>query len=169
MRKVVWGIGTLLGIVLMLCVPLGFGNASAAGTLPTMESATGGEDSYSSLAGLVGKICQDAGRHFQGFFGPTVVEVEPFRVIRRSGDSKTNLLGVTLSDEMRAMINNTPLSPYSARSGAHPQKLNGVLQEIDGYLRVHVSGVNHRGARRSFVVNVEMSEAIYRTLLTSTW
>ena len=74
------------------------------------------------------------------------------------------LLGVTLADQMIAMINNNPIDPKVR--GQHNQTLSGVLQELDGLLRIHISGKNSRAVRRSFSVNVEMSEALYRALHT---
>jgi hypothetical protein len=51
-----------------------------------------------------------------------------------------------------------------AAAGEEGQRISGILQEVDGYLRIHIIAANTRGERRSYVVNVEMSEPIYRAL-----
>lgn len=123
---------------------------------------------YSSLTGLLMQICADASIEFKNFFGPAPIRVEPFAVLGEFGSRKRSLLGATLADQMRAMVNNTAVSPFDAdpSENNHPQKLNGVIQELDGFLRIHVLGLNEFGDRRSFVANVEMSESIYRALHT---
>ena len=64
-----------------------------------------------------------------------------------------------------ATINNNSVAQYVPKGdGKYDQKVQGVLQEMDGLLRIHISGVNSRGERRSYVVNVEMSEPIYRAM-----
>ena len=119
--------------------------------------------SYANMTELVTLICDDAMGEFSGFFGPTLVSVKPFSVIGDYNVRKITLLGITLADQMAAMINSEPAAVYDVEE-KYGQKLSGIIEEIDGYLRVHISGRNVRGERRSFVVNVEMSEPLYRAL-----
>ena len=123
--------------------------------------------SYAGLSELVTMICDDAIERFQGFYGPSVVSVAPFVTIEKYQKNKLSNLGVTIADQMIAMINNDTimLGGTVLRNGSGtPQRLNGVLQEVDGYLRVHISGVNIGGERLSYVANVEMSEPIFRAM-----
>lgn len=122
-----------------------------------------GYQQYSNLAELVTMICDDASGVFQGFYGPAGVEVSPFAVVGDYHVHKMTMLGVTLADQMAAMINRAPAANYMAANNL-PQKMEGVIEEMDGYLRVHISGRNLLGEGRSYVVNVEMSEPIYRFL-----
>ena len=121
--------------------------------------------SYAGLSELVTMICDDAINRFQGFYGATVVSVEPFINIGQFKENKMSKLGVTIADQMIAMINNDTIV-HSKKAGRYKieQQLKGVLQEVDGYLRVHISGKNNNGERLSYVANVEMSEPIYRAL-----
>ena len=121
---------------------------------------------YSGLADLISMICDDARERFQDFYGPSLVTVEPFSTIGFFERHKQSELGVTLADQMIAIINNDTQDGKGRARGKTPQRLNGVLQEVDGYLRVHISGVNAAGQRTSYVVSVEMSEPIYRALHT---
>jgi hypothetical protein len=118
---------------------------------------------YSNLAELVTLICDDASGVFQGFYGPEAVEVSPFAVVSDYKVHKMTMLGITLADQMAAMINREPAANYITEN-KFPQKMEGVIEEMDGYLRVHISGRNLLGEGRSYVVNVEMSEPIYRFL-----
>lgn len=118
---------------------------------------------YSNLPELVTLVCDDAMESFWEFYGPTTVKVTPFRVIADYRVKKTTMLGITLADQMAAMINSQAVPEYPV-SMRHPQKLEGVIEEMDGFLRIHISGRNIRGERRSYSVNVEMSEPIYRAL-----
>lgn len=121
---------------------------------------------YSGLADLVTMICDDALDRFQGFYGPTVVTVEPFTTLGFFEKNKQSELGLTLADQMTAIINNDTLNNHGRARGKTRQSLRGLLQEVDGYLRIHISGVNAAGKRTSYVVSVEMSEPIYRALHT---
>lgn len=138
----------------------------------TMEEPPAEVVSYQSYAGLselITMICDDAIERLQGFYGPSVVSVEPFITIDQYQKNKLSKLGVTMADQMIAMVNNDTimLSETTLMNGKGvAQKLNGVLQEVDGFLRVHISGVNISGERLSYVANVEMSEPIYRALHT---
>lgn len=125
-----------------------------------------GYQNYSGLADLVTTICEDAMERFEGFYGPFGVMVYPFPTIGLFEKNKQSELGATLANQMVAMINNETKDHLGKVRGDTKQELTGVLQEIDGYLRVHVSGVNAAGQRTSFVVIVEMSEPIYRALHT---
>nr|MBF0221863.1 hypothetical protein [Desulfobulbaceae bacterium] len=126
--------------------------------------------SYAGLSELVSMICDDAIDRFQGFYGPTVVTVRPFASADDTAKDKVSKLGVTLADQMIAMVNNDTLvmanSDRKSSGESYEQNLSGVLQEIDGYLRVHISGRNVEGKRVSYVANIEMSEPIYRALHT---
>jgi len=122
--------------------------------------------SYSSLQALVTMVCAEAMEQFDGFFATSQVLVEPFRVLGEfPTQGRISLLGVTLADQMAAVINNEPPASQVAADGeVYDQRLQGLLQEIDGYLRIHISGRNSQGEWRSFVVSVEMSEPVYRAL-----
>lgn len=122
--------------------------------------------SYASLTGLVAMICGDAIAQFDGFFEVAPVTIEPFMVLGEfSAREKITFLGATLADQMAAVISNESLAVWrAAEEGEYEQRVSGLLQEVDGYLRVHITGSNTRGERRSYVVNVEMSEPIYRAL-----
>ena len=159
----------ILGLMIMVAP-----NIYAAETEQTAASqneeagplVTPAYQNYSGLADLVTMICDDALERFQGFYGPTVVKVAPFTTIGFFEKNKQSELGVTLADQMTAIINNDTLTSNSQARGMTPQNLHGVLQEVDGYLRIHISGVNAAGERTSFVVTVEMSDPIYRALHT---
>lgn len=120
-------------------------------------------ESYATLPELVTLICDDAMESFWEFYGPSTVAVRPFRVIADYRVKKTTLLGITLADQMTAMVNNQRVPNYHAPQ-RYPQKMDGVIEELDGFLRIHISGRNIRGERRSYSVNIEMSEPIYRAL-----
>ena len=119
---------------------------------------------YSSLPSLVAMISRDAMEQFYDFFGPEPVLVEPFMVLGEYPAAKVSLLGATLADQMTAVINNEAIAQPHSATEVYEQRLQGLLQESDGYLRIHMSGQNSRGEWRSYVVNVEMSEPIYRAL-----
>lgn len=125
-----------------------------------------GFSNYSSLTGLVAMICDDAMEQFYDFFDAAPVVVEPFVVLGEfANKNRITLLGATIADHMTAVISNESIAVSAARGkGENDQRVQGILQEVDGYLRVHISGVNTRGERRSYVVNIEMSEPIYRAL-----
>lgn len=128
-------------------------------------SQPGVSQNYSTLSSLVAMVCEEAIESFYDFFGPSQVGVNPFIVIGEFPSKKVTILGVTLADHMTAMINNNSIAQHIPEGyGEHDQTLEGVLQEMDGFLRIHMSGVNSGGERRSYVVNVEMSEPIYRAL-----
>jgi hypothetical protein len=122
---------------------------------------------YASLSHLVSVVCDDAMERFYNFFGASPVAVEPFQVVGEFSVAKrVTLLGATLADQMSAGINNEAVAQPIAANAATEQRLRGLLQEVDGYLRIHMSGQNSRGDWRSYVVTVEMSEPIYRALHT---
>lgn len=162
--------GTLFGLIVAIMITP---NSNAADpetgdTLSANDAApsTNAYPNYSGLADLITMICDDALERFQGFYGPTVVKVEPFNSIGFYEKGKQSELGMTLADQMTAVINNDTLANNRVASGMTTQKLHGILQEVDGYLRIHISGVNSDGERTSYVVSVEMSEPIYRALHT---
>ncbi len=119
--------------------------------------------SYSNLAELITLICDDAMEDFWEFYGPTTVAVRPFKVIANYNVKKTTMLGITLADQMTAMINTQSVPEYAV-DVKYAQRLEGVIEEIDGFLRVHMNGRNIRGERRSYAVTIEMSDPIYRAL-----
>lgn len=121
---------------------------------------------YSSLPSLVAMIGADAMEHLHGFFAAEPVTVEPFIVLSEfSTRQRISLLGATLAEQMAAVIGNESLAVWRpAAGGENEQRVSGVLQEVDGHLRVHILAANTRGDRRSYVVNVQMSEPIYRAL-----
>jgi hypothetical protein len=122
---------------------------------------------YSGLTGLVAMVCNDAMEQFYDFFDPAPVAVEPFVILGEfSSKNRICLLSATLADQMTAVISNESIasSRPAMTKGGYEQRVQGILQEVDGYLRLHISGINTRGERRSYVVNVEMSEPIYRAL-----
>ncbi len=119
--------------------------------------------SYSNLSELVTFICDDSGDVFRDFYAPGKVAVSPFTVISDYKVHKMTMLGITLADQMTAMINSRPAAEYFVEHSSE-QNMEGVIEEMDGFLRVHVSGINVLGERRGHVVNVEMSEPIYRFL-----
>ena len=126
---------------------------------PTRISAR----NYSNLAELVTLVSDDAMEQFWEFYGPTSVAVRPFKVIADYNVKKTTILGITLADQMTAMINTQSVAEYTVEV-KYPQRLEGVIEEIDGFLRIHMNGRNVRGERRSYAVTVEMSDPIYRAL-----
>ncbi len=125
-----------------------------------------GPKNYSSLTSLVAMVGADAMEHLHGFFAAEPVTIEPFIVLSEfSTRQRISLLGATLAEQMAAVISNESLAVWRpAMAGENEQKVSGVLQEVDGHLRIHILAANTRGDRRSYVVNVEMSEPIYRAL-----
>lgn len=120
---------------------------------------------YASLTQMINQVCEEASSQFSDFFGPAEVKVKPFSVIDEFAPRRPTVLGVTLADQMAARINSDGHEQASGR-GRQDQLLEGVIHELNGFLRVHMSAVNTRGERRSYVVNVEMSEPVYRSLHT---
>lgn len=118
---------------------------------------------YSNMSEMISLVCDDAMEVFYEFYGPTSVEVTPFSVISDYKINKMTMLGITMADQMTAMINSEPAAAYLVQK-KFPQKMEGVIEEMDGYLRVHITGSNVLGERRGYVANVEMSEPIYRFL-----
>lgn len=122
--------------------------------------------SYSSLPGLVSMIGSDAMERFQGFFDASPLVVEPFGVLSEfPSRQRISLLGAMLAEQMAAVVGNEALVVWPAPpAGEQGQHLSGSLLEVDGFLRIQITGLNTRGERRSHVVNVEMSEPMYRAL-----
>ncbi len=139
--------------------------ADAANGEPVMAKPEPPGSNYASLSHLVTMVCDDAMERFYNFFGTSPVTVEPFRVAGEfSTANRVSLLGATLADQMSAGINNEAVAQPASANATAEQRLHGLLQEMDGYLRIHMSGRNNRGEWRSYVVTVEMSEPIYRAL-----
>lgn len=130
------------------------------------DTESGPVQGYASVPGVVSLFSRDAIGQFKYFFAAAPVAIEPFLVVDDfSSSKKMTTLGITLADQMAAVINNEA-APMEGAAGETPQRIWGFLQEADGYLRVHVTGENSRGERRSYVVNVQMSRPIYRALHT---
>ncbi|MDH3393748.1 MAG: hypothetical protein OEL66_07050 [Desulfobulbaceae bacterium] len=128
-----------------------------------MENAPAQDGNYSSLTSLVNDICNDAILNFADFFTPASVTVHPFKTL--DFPRETSILGVVLADQMLAMVNNETSGRFAMEhSQTETQELTGLIQEMDGYLRIHISGINAKGEKRSHVVAVEMSEPLYRAL-----
>jgi hypothetical protein len=121
---------------------------------------------YSSLPALVAMVCNDASVQFEQFFAPAPVVIEPFVVLSEfSAKKRVSILSATLADQMAAVIGNESLAVWQPQqNGDLEQRVSGLLQEIDGYLRLHITAINSNGERHSYVVNIEMSEPIFRAL-----
>ena len=160
---------TQVVLLVLLCVFWATGAWAKEKEADDQGSATEGmvsQRSYASLPSLVAMVGSDAMEHLHGFFAAEPVTIEPFIVLSEfSTRQRVSLLGATLAEQMAAVISNESLAVWRAPSaGEHEQRVSGVLQEVDGYLRIHIFAANTRGDRRSYVVNVEMSEPIYRAL-----
>jgi hypothetical protein len=165
---------TLIALTALLagacCLPAPAG-AAAGEAEPTMARETPAETAphgYVGLAGLTGSIAAGAAESFRGFYDPSPIRVRPF-VHLSAMTNGSSVLGVLLADHLAAMLN----GHANARSAGEGdgQRLEGVLQEVDGYLRLHILGTNGKGERRSHVALVEMSTPLYRALHTyaETW
>ena len=121
-------------------------------------------DSYASLSEMMVMVSEDVILQFDGFFHRSLITVEPFSVVDEFGARSDTILGSTLRDQMAAAINNSNMSRIPPETDSLHQYVKGVIQEIDGLLRIHIKGMNAHGDKRSYVVNVEMSEPIYRAL-----
>jgi hypothetical protein len=131
-----------------------------------LTSAVDTNKNYSGLSDLITTVCDEALGRFQDFYEPSVIIVEPFTTIGFYEKNKQSELGVTLADQITAVMNNGTLKTKGRASGETTQKMNGVLQEVDGYLRIHLNGINADGEKASYVISVEMSAPIYRALHT---
>lgn len=117
---------------------------------------------YQGMAELIIAVADDAAGSFAWFYGKQPVTVAPFVFVTEQGDKKLSNFGITLADQMVAAVNNG--TTVSWLGGDRKQQMRGSLQEIDGWLRVHISGENTAGEQRSYAANIEMSEAVYRAL-----
>ncbi len=148
---------------LLFCGQAPLARAGQPTPTPQGQAATTAPD-YANLSQLTAAIGHDAIGRFTGFFAPTSVTVVPF-VTMDDPIHRPSLLGIVLADEMVAMVNNETGNRFTGKPTATGrQELTGVLQEFDGYLRIHISGRNAWGAQRSYVVAVEMSAPLYRAL-----
>ncbi len=138
---------------------------------PAIASIT----NYTTLTELIAMISEDAMQQFNDFFEASLVQVEPFSFLWEFEHRRPSMLGITLANQMAAMLNNYTLGARSNRDQYQPahyfnqetrQWVQGTMQEMDGFLRIHISARNSNGARRSYVVNAQMSEPIYRALHT---
>jgi hypothetical protein len=153
---------------LALLISTGSGRAQV-NNQPVNLKAAENYQSYAGLSELVTMICDDAIYKLQGFFGPSVVKVTPFITFGSFQKNKISSLGISLADQMIAAVNNDTVlnaEDTPTNSNEYLQKLRGTLQEVDGYLRIHISAANVYGERMSYTTNVEMSEPIYRALHT---
>lgn len=169
-----------LAVMMLLLMAVVIQQAFSREVVPEQREA--GPAGYTSLAHLVELIGVDAAGQFSGFFDPGPVRIEPFPVLGEFPAQRISLLGATLADQMAAVINSVAAAPFPESNGVAngangsgnglgggpvgEQVLRGVIQELDGYLRVHVSGRNSRGHWRSYVAGVEMNEAVYRAMHT---
>jgi len=158
----------LASLLALICFPtVTHANQPETGALATEgETTAPGLGDYSSLSQLVTVICNDAVLRFDHFFTSATVTVSPF--LAMDGPTKRpSLLGIIMADQMVAMINNETSARFNGSTPSMgKQELSGLLQEIDGYLRIHISGRNEKGEQRSYVVAVEMSEPLFRVLHT---
>lgn len=171
MKSISWPYKLKIALCFILC------GASFAGEAISQENPQDlpvrgitSYENYTGLSELITMICDDAISTLQGFFGPTVVEVQPFITFGQFQENKISSLGISLADQMMAMVNNdTAANAENTPAGEtkeHQQKLRGTIQEIDGFLRIHISAVNVYGERLSHTTTVEMSEPIYRAMHT---
>lgn len=158
---------TIVSIVLLAAMAAPAWSENVAATPPQPPSQAPIFRNYSSLAELVGAVSEDGMMQFRGFFYPAAVHVEPFTVVGEFKEKKMTLLGQTMADQMAAMISNDYVTQPGAEANKAPQTLTGILQEIDGMLRISMTGNNANGDTHSHVVNIEMSEPVYRALHTS--
>jgi len=158
-------------LIFMACLIASFSIPLPAQATMTTDDQIGTEEynpdregNYSSLTALVNNICDDAIVRFGNFFTPASVTVHPF-VTMDDSPRGLSMLGVVLADQMLAMINNETSTRFAMQhSPTESQELTGLIQEMDGYLRIHIKGRNEHGEKRSHVVAVEMSEPLYRAL-----
>lgn len=158
----------ILGLLVVTGINAGAMGIEAKPALQT-EEATSPVDTnknYSGLSDLITTVCDDALQRFQDFYGSSAIEVEPFATIGHFEQNKQSELGSILADQMIAIMNSDTMRTKGRFLGKTPQKLNGALQEVDGYLRIHLRGINAAGQRASYVISVEMSDPIYRALHT---
>jgi len=147
----------LVLVVMLWACPLRAAMEQTA-QVPTLQQ----DRHYSGVAELVAEVSSEAGQVFDNFYSATVVKVQPFVFVTPEGEKRLTPLGETLADQMIAAINNGRIDFDAPRR--YEQRLTGVIQEVDGYLRIHISGFNGQALRRSYTANVEMSEALYRAL-----
>ncbi|MFO7761653.1 MAG: hypothetical protein R6V20_08600 [Desulfobia sp.] len=135
------------------------------------------EKYYTNLDQLISAICRDALIEFQDFYLADQVTVKPFQLISGYDVPKTTLLGVTLADQMAADLSgNSTLSWFHRMTAGfngiirpgerYEPKIEGLIEELDGYLRVHITACNSFGEKRDFVVSAEMSEPLYQAFHT---
>lgn len=150
---------------------------AGAGCSARQNEAGGDELSrkgYANMDQLVADICRDARMEFKGFYLSTDISVKPFQVISNYYVPESTLLGVTLADQMTAGLSRLSTMSWSrkvftgifAGVDQFDPEIRGLIEELDGYLRIHISGRNAFGEKRSFVVSAEMSEPLYRALHT---
>jgi hypothetical protein len=139
------------------------GNPQKQGPAASAQESRG----YATLPALLAQVGSEAMAQFQDFFDLAPLVVEPFVHLRQdAGRPRISLLGAMLAEQMAVVLGNEALVQWPLPQGELGQYLSGSLLETDGYLRVQISGSNTRGELRSHVVNVEMSEPIYRALHT---
>jgi hypothetical protein len=121
---------------------------------------------YANLPDLLTVLGDAVDLKLQNFYSNGPIKVQPFTTMGEAPGRRISALGATLADQVAAVLNHNPRGGMTYGWRKSPQQLRGVLQEVDGYLRIHITAINDRGQRTSYVTNVEMSEPVYRALHT---
>jgi hypothetical protein len=157
-----------LAVLSSCCLATTMGSAAPNSSSETEAAAANsteelvGQPHYDNWAMLLGQLGSEAASSFSGFFDSTPLRVHPF--VHLGAGNELSLLGVLLADQMVAMLNGQVNAYYSSAENGESQILEGVLQEVDGYLRIHMLGMNRLSQRRSHLAMVEMSPGLYRAL-----
>ncbi|MEW6219858.1 MAG: hypothetical protein AB1634_10040 [Thermodesulfobacteriota bacterium] len=167
-------IGLALGLILAVAGPCPAGSedtpaTEAAPALPAAsESAVAGAlplpAAYRSVLELVMAVAAEAGHHLEGFFKSNAVDVAPFLFLAEVGRPRVSELGLLLADQLQAEINTRTHGNWSWQRN---ERVDGLLVEVDGQLRIQLTAVNSHGRRLSRVFAVEMSRPVYRALAAS--
>lgn len=166
----------IAGLAGGLCLAVSPAGASeGTGVMAAVKTAPPETTTYTDLTQLTSRVCTGAAQAFRGFFDSSLIRVHPF-VIVSAMTNDSSVLGEMMADQMAAMLNDyanavtTPSGCDQQREAGH-QEVEGVMEEVDGYLRIHVLATNSRGERLSHVALVEMSAPLYRALHTyaKTW
>lgn len=132
---------------------------------------------YSNLDQLVSVISRDGLAELENFYLTNKVSVKPFRIAGEHYIPETSLLSFTLADQMNAGLSSLSTMSWfrelmkriNIRSAGYKPKrerLEGLIEELDGFLRVHMSARNSFGEKRDISLSVEMSEPLYKALHT---
>jgi len=158
-------------VFLISAVTLFHPEGQAAPQQPNSPPAVTPAAIYQDVTGLVARASSEAGRVLQGFFSSGPVVVEPFVFVTSFSRHPDTALSLIWASQLAAAVPNSvpswttpsPLSGTSSEKG-RLQTLGGSLQEVDGFLRIHIIAQNARQERQSQVINIEMSEPLYRSL-----